>query len=356
MSIYKISGPLLVAMGGLFLSSGGTIFRSFEMADPWAIYFWRSVFFTPAVLLFVYLTNQSQFTQKFKSLGWVGIICAALYATGSGAYMFALKYTTVANVVFIISIQTFFLAVMGYFFLKEKINFSTMIAIILAATGLYVMIGTKISGGSALGNAFAFVIPVAFTLVVITTVANVVFIISIQTFFLAVMGYFFLKEKINFSTMIAIILAATGLYVMIGTKISGGSALGNAFAFVIPVAFTLVVTIIRKFNHIDMVPAVAVSGIFALVVGFIFSGSIAITVHDLILVFFFGALQYAPGFICLTLGSRKTPAAKIGIFTFTEALAGPIWAWMFINEIPPLGVFIGGGIIFLAILLKTFKA
>tara|TARA_B110000305_G_scaffold235066_1_gene294115 strand:- start:495 stop:1340 length:846 start_codon:yes stop_codon:yes gene_type:complete len=281
MSIYKISGPLLVAMGGLFLSSGGTIFRSFEMADPWAIYFWRSVFFTPAVLLFVYLTNQSQFTQKFKSLGWVGIICAALYATGSGAYMFALKYTTVANVVFII---------------------------------------------------------------------------SIQTFFLAVMGYFFLKEKINFSTMIAIILAATGLYVMIGTKISGGSALGNAFAFVIPVAFTLVVIIIRKFNHIDMVPAVAVSGIFALVVGFIFSGSIAITVHDLILVFFFGALQYAPGFICLTLGSRKTPAAKIGIFTFTEALAGPIWAWMFINEVPPLGVFIGGGIIFLAILLKTFKA
>jgi len=281
MSIYKISGPLLVAMGGLFLSSGGTIFRSFEMADPWAIYFWRSVFFTPAVLLFVYLTNQSQFAQKFKSLGWIGIVCAALYATGSGAYMFALKYTTVANVVFII---------------------------------------------------------------------------SIQTFFLAVMGYFFLKEKINLSTMIAIILAATGLYVMIGTKISGGSALGNAFAFVIPVAFTLVVIIIRKFHHIDMVPAVAVSGIFALVVGFIFSGSIAITVHDLILVFFFGALQYAPGFICLTLGSRKTAAAKIGIFTFTEALAGPIWAWMFINEVPPLGVFIGGGIIFLAILLKTFKA
>jgi len=281
MSIYKISGPLLVAMGGLFLSSGGTIFRSFEMADPWAIYFWRSVFFTPAVLLFVYLTNQSQFTQKFKSLGWIGIVCAALYATGSGAYMFALKYTTVANVVFII---------------------------------------------------------------------------SIQTFFLAVMGYFFLKEKINFSTMIAIILAATGLYVMIGTKISGGSALGNAFAFVIPVAFTLVVIIIRKFHHIDMVPAVAVSGIFALVVGFIFSGSIAITVHDLILVFFFGALQYAPGFICLTLGSRKTPAAKIGIFTFTEALAGPIWAWMFINEVPPPGVLIGGGIIFLAILLKSFKS
>ena len=166
MSIDKIPGPLLIALGGLFLSSGGTIFRSFEMTDPWTIYFWRSVFFTPAVFLFVFFTNQTSFVRKFTSLGWVGLMCACLYATGSAAYMFALKYTTVANVVFIISIQTFFLAIMGYFFLKEKINLSTFIAILLAATGLYIMIGTKISGGTAFGNAFAFIIPVAFTLVV----------------------------------------------------------------------------------------------------------------------------------------------------------------------------------------------
>lgn len=281
MSIYKIPGPLLIAMGGLFLSTGGAIYRSFEMADPWAIYFWRSVFFTPSVLLFIYVTNKSEFIQKFKKLGWIGIICGALLASGSGAYMFALEHTTVANVVFIISIQTFFLAIMGFFFLKEKIN--------------------------------------------------------ISTFF-------------------AIILAATGLYIMIGTKFSAGTALGNAYAFIIPIAFTLVVVLIRKFNHIDMVPAVFLSGIFALVFGFIFSGNLSISQNDLFLVFLFGALQYAPGFICLTLGSRTTPAAKVGIFTFTEAIAGPIWVWLFINEVPTLGVLIGGSIIFLAILLKSFKS
>jgi len=281
MSIYKIPGPLLIVMGGLFLSSGGTIFRSFEMADPWAIYFWRSVFFTPAVLLFVYITNKSQFTSKFKSLGLIGLICAALYATGSAAFMFALKHTTIANVVFII---------------------------------------------------------------------------SIQSFFLVITGYFFLKEKINFTTLFAIILAAIGLYIMIGTNISGGTALGNAYAFIIPIAFTAVVILIRKFDHIDMVPAVGLSGVFALAAGFFLSDTIAITPHDLLLVFFFGALQYAPGFICLTLGSRKTPAAMVGIFAFSEAIAGPIWAWLFIHEVPPLGVLIGGGIIFLAILLKSFKS
>jgi hypothetical protein len=41
LSNYKIPGFLLVALGGLFLSTGGTIFKLFETADVWAIYFWR---------------------------------------------------------------------------------------------------------------------------------------------------------------------------------------------------------------------------------------------------------------------------------------------------------------------------
>ena len=167
MSIYKIPGPLLIAMGGLFLSSGGTIFRSFEMADPWAIYFWRSVFFTPVVLLFIVVTERSEFINKFRSLGIIGIICAALYASGSAAFMFALKYTTIANVVFIISIQSFFLVIMGYFFLKENINLSTLVSIILSVTSLYILICTNVSGGSAFLNAFAFIILLAFCIVFI---------------------------------------------------------------------------------------------------------------------------------------------------------------------------------------------
>jgi len=55
------------------------------------------------------------------------------------------------------------------------------------------------------------------------------------------------------------------------------------------------------------------------------------------------------------LGSRTTESAKVGIFAFSEAIAGPLWAWIFVNENPSIGVFIGGTIIFLALLLKSFK-
>jgi len=38
----------------------------------------------------------------------------------------------------------------------------------------------------------------------------------------------------------------------------------------------------------------------------------------------------------------------------TETIFAPLWVWLFINETPPISVFIGGLIIILAIILKSF--
>ena len=36
----------------------------------------------------------------------------------------------------------------------------------------------------------------------------------------------------------------------------------------------------------------------------------------------------------------------------TEAVLGPMWAWIFINEQPPLMVLIGGSVVIIAVLLQ----
>ena len=36
----------------------------------------------------------------------------------------------------------------------------------------------------------------------------------------------------------------------------------------------------------------------------------------------------------------------------TEAVLGPLWAWMFANENPPMTVLIGGSVIIFAVLLQ----
>ena len=98
---------------------------------------------------------------------------------------------------------------------------------------------------------------------------------------LAISGYFILKEKINISA-IAIIMASVGIYIMIGTKVSNGTMLGNSLAFVTPMCFTSIVMIIRKYKQIDMVPAVALSGVICMIVGALLSKDLTLNTHDLL--------------------------------------------------------------------------
>jgi drug/metabolite transporter (DMT)-like permease len=39
----------------------------------------------------------------------------------------------------------------------------------------------------------------------------------------------------------------------------------------------------------------------------------------------------------------------------TETLLGPFWVFLFLNEIPPMSVFVGGSIIVIAVIFKTLE-
>ena len=187
-----------------------------------------------------------------------------------------------------------------------------------------------------------------------TTVANVVFIISTQTMFLAIFGYFYLKEKVSLIGSISIFLAMSGIAIMVGDSISSGSLFGNLVALAIPINFAILVMIIRKNTNLDMVPAIFYSGVFSLIYGFFLTESFEFTSHDILMGFLLGVPQLALGFICITIGSRTTASATVGLLMLMETLCAPIWVWVFLNEIPPLSVFIGGAVIISAIILKSF--
>jgi drug/metabolite transporter (DMT)-like permease len=165
----------------------------------------------------------------------------------------------------------------------------------------------------------------------------------------------FLKEKISLKTFFSIILAMTGITVMIGGSLDTGSLKGNLIALYIPINFAFLILLIRKFPKIDFVPALLIAGFLSVVYGLVMSETIVISQHDLLIVFLLGSFQHAFGFICITIGARSTPAVTVGLLMLTEALFGPFWVWLFINEIPPLSVFLGGGIIVIAVILKTLE-
>ena len=277
--LYKIPGYILLLFGGFCLSWGGFIIRSFEEASIWQILFLRSFFFLLALIAFLFVTYKKNTFNIIKESGLPGLLGG-----------FVLSFSFVAFVV-------------------------------------------------AMSN---------------TTVANVVFIISTQTMFLAIFGYFYLKEKVSLIGLISILLAMSGIIIMVGDSISGGSLFGNIVALAIPINFAILVMIIRKNTKVDMVPAIFYSGIFSLIYGFFLAESFIFTKHDLWMGFLLGVPQLAVSFICITIGSRTVESATVGLLMLMETLCAPLWVWLFLNEIPPISVFIGGGVIISAIILKSF--
>jgi drug/metabolite transporter (DMT)-like permease len=160
--IYRLPGYILCLMGGFFLSWGGLFIRKFEGADIWQILFWRAFFFTLTLIIFLYLTYKKQTLSIIKQSGYPGVLAGLTMSIGFMAYIVSMTETSVANVLFIISTQTIWLALFGYLFLKEKISLKTLFSIILAMVGIAVMIRGSLNEGSLFGNLVALIIPINF--------------------------------------------------------------------------------------------------------------------------------------------------------------------------------------------------
>ncbi len=186
-----------------------------------------------------------------------------------------------------------------------------------------------------------------------TTVANVVFIISTQTVFLPIVAYIFLKEKISPRGYVAIMLAMIGVTLMIGDSLGTVSLKGNLAALTIPINFSVLVLIIRKYPKVDMIPAIFYAGILSCLYGLLLLENFAISTKDIWLAFLLGVPQLAFGFIFITIGSRTTPAVMVGLLMLMESIFAPIWVWLFYNEIPPISVLVGGIIILSAVVMKS---
>ena len=278
--IRNIPGPILIFMGALSLSFGGLLVKSFEGSTLWQILFWRSLFFSLTVLVFLIISYKRKTFQAFYESGLPGFFGGIILSFGFCGYVFAMYNTTVAN-------------------------------------------------------------------------TN--FIISLQILFLAVFGYFFLKEKISAITLTSIVLAISGVILMVGNSLSPGELSGNLAAFTMPITFAVLIMIVRKFPTVDMVPAQFVAGISSCLIGFLLSNKLMISPHDIFLGFLAGFFQVGFGFIFITIGARSTPSAMVGVIMLSESVLGPIWAFLFVGERPSMFGLIGGSIILFAVLLQFYS-
>jgi drug/metabolite transporter (DMT)-like permease len=142
-------------------STAGVGTRFLEHAEGFEIAFWRCVFCAAFVAAVLIVRHRGDWIGRIAAGGVVAWVSGAMWATMFVAFMVALSYASVANVLVVMAAAPLMAALLGWIVLREKVPPRTWVAIGIAAAGIVWMVREGLSSSGVTGMAIAFAVPVA---------------------------------------------------------------------------------------------------------------------------------------------------------------------------------------------------
>jgi drug/metabolite transporter (DMT)-like permease len=217
-------------------------------------------------------------------------------------------------------------------------------------------------GWSGVGLAVAFgLATLCFLAAVLNTkVANALILISTAPFFAAVLSRVFLKERVAARTWAAIAAAFAGIGLIVAEGIGGGTLFGDGMALFCAFLLGAKFTILRGRKQVNMVPAMAVSGLAfaAVALPMALAGTAPLMPQPAqwLWLVLMGLAVIAPATALLSIGPRYIPAAEVSLFMLGETVLGPLWVWLVVDEAPSRLGLLGGAIVLAALVGNTLAA
>lgn len=277
-----LKGCMLVLLAGIILSLGVFFIRSATDSNAWQYIFWRALGFTAALVILASIRDHRGPLQQIAGLGpwaWVALTCMA-----------------VSQVTFISSIKA-------------------------------------------------------------ATFAEVFLICSLAPVIAAALAWPLLKERIGWTTVVAIVLGIGGVVVMTGGEWHSSNVAGQLIALISAVAFAGYTLFTRGSRPQDRDAALIVVGILTAIAGFVATSiqglSVAASWRDVALAMAHGAVVLSAGLVLFGQGSRYIPAVTFTLLAQAEAVLAPVWGYLFYAEVPTRATLAGGALILVAVLIQA---
>jgi len=267
-------GLVCLVSASFFTSLAGILLRHVEAADGWQVLFYRSLALVATLLVFLLWRHGRGTARAFRAVGRPGLAVAVFLGAAFMLFIFALLQTTVASVVFTVSLSPFFAALFAWLILREAVRPATWAAMVIS-------------------------------------------------------------------------LAGVGL--MVGDGLAAGTAGGNLLALVCSLCYAAALVALRGGRAVDMIPAVCLAGVVAAAVSAVMAPGLAIGGRDLALALALGVVQLGFQYILLTTGTRHVPAAEVALVGRLTLVMAPLWVWLGVGEVPSALTLLGGLVVLLAV-------
>jgi drug/metabolite transporter (DMT)-like permease len=159
-------GRIFVALAAVAWSTAGLLQRELTV-DIGTQLAGRALFAVIGLLAYVVVAEHGAVVRAFRAIGGAGLAVAGLMAISSGAFITALNYASVANVLFMQALAPILAAALGSL-LGEPVARRTWVAMAVALAGVGLMVGGPGHPG-ALGRGLALLMSVSFAGVLVIT-------------------------------------------------------------------------------------------------------------------------------------------------------------------------------------------
>lgn len=185
-----------------------------------------------------------------------------------------------------------------------------------------------------------------------TTAANLVFIIALNPVICAILAWIVLRERVAWQTWAAIMAALFGVGIIVWSGQSVGTTTGDLLALGVATCMAITLTVARSSGR-NIMTSLAIGALASACIAAFWAepstlppvswGWLAIN-----------ALVIVPvAMALLAVGPRYLPAPEVAMFFLLELILTPLWMWLIFGESPTRETFIGGTIIFFALLAHS---
>jgi len=185
-----------------------------------------------------------------------------------------------------------------------------------------------------------------------TTLAKTLVIISASPIMVALVSFILLGEKPRLLTWIAMLIVFSGIYIVMSGDASGLNLKGSLFALASVTSGGFAFTLLRKYKEVNMVPAMAINGLFITFVGLFFADSLSLSSHAMTYIVISSVLV-AISFSLITIAPRYIPAPEVAIFFPMGTVIGTVLAWLILKEELSSTAVFGGIVVILTLFIHS---
>jgi drug/metabolite transporter (DMT)-like permease len=135
--------------------------------DSWTILFWRGVFASALITLFLAATEGRAGLRNLFVMERSGWLVASLSTAAMIAFIPSLQMTSVANVAVIVATQPFIAAGLAFVWFREAARLRTLLASLVAFVGVIVTVSQSVASSDLRGIALAFFMVFSFSLMTV---------------------------------------------------------------------------------------------------------------------------------------------------------------------------------------------